>query len=48
MPKFDMKDHEKKMRAILSPPQMAGLPLLQKLRGAIQRRKPLLPRKPRI
>ncbi len=47
MPKFDIKEHDKRMREIMTPPQ-AGVPLVSRLRDTFRRRKPRFPRLPRI
>lgn len=41
MPKFDIKEHERRMRDILKPPRRK-IPLISALRGRL-RRKPRLP-----
>lgn len=38
MPKFDIKEHEKRMRELLKPPAPIS-PLAERIRGAVRRRK---------
>lgn len=38
MPKFDMKEHEKRMRALLQPKPL-GSPVEERIKMAIRRRK---------
>lgn len=43
MPKFDIKEHDKRMREIMNPIKPVNS-LANRLRGTIKKRKPKLPR----